>query len=183
MEKLSMKEKFEKLCADAETLDTIEAHISNGGSLIDLCETWGVRYSDIVKWLNTDDKRKKLFLSALDARAEWAVQRILAELNSIAFTDITKIFDENHELLPPDKWPKSISRAVAAIDVSELFDYEDNQKIKVGNLKKVKLYDKTKAIELLGRDLGRFINRHELSGKLTLEDLVNGSLKEEQSNE
>jgi len=164
---------------DPKTIDTIFDNIANGGSLIDLCELWNCSYVLILRWIYDDVERTKRYQAALDARNEWIVQRLLGELKSLAFVDVRKIFDDNHALLPPDKWPADVARAIAGLDVTEEFDYEDSKKVHTGYLKKVKFYDKLKSIELLGKDLGRFIQKHEVSGKLTLEDLVGGSKKDE----
>lgn len=175
----TMKERTARLCADPNTMDTITGHLANGGNLIDLCKTWNVRYSDIVTFLNADAERKKSYMSALDARNEFCVQRILSELNALAFMDLSKVFDDDHKLLPPSKWPPDVCRAIAGIDVEDLDDYEDGKKVRIGYTKKLKVYDKLKSIELLGKDLGRFVSKHEVSGRLTLEDLVTGSNKPE----
>ena len=175
----TMKERTTRICADPDTLDNVVGHIANGGNLIDLCRTWDVRYSDIVMWLNNDEVRKKSFYAALDARNEWAIQRILGELNALAFVDIRGIFDENHELLPPNKWPDDVARAIAGIEVNELKEHDGERMVVIGEVKKVKLYDKLKSIELLGKDLGRFVSKHEVTGRLTLEDLVTGSQTKE----
>lgn len=175
----SRQERTARLFSQDDTLQIICDHLANGGDLLDLSKTWDIRYSDLIRWLNSDDNRKRQWLSAMDARNEWAVQRLMSELRSLAFVDIRSIFDENHALLPPHKWSDEIARCVSFVEVNELNDYEDGFKIKIGEVKKIKLYDKLKAIEMLGKDLGRFVSKHEVSGKLTLEDLVTGSNKEE----
>lgn len=152
---------------DPKTIDTIFDNIANGGSLIDLCELWNASYVLILRWIYDDAIRTKRYQDALDARNEWVVQRLLSELKSLAFVDVRLLFDEKHKLLPPEKWPVDVARAIAGIDADAT------------GVTKVKLYDKLKSIELLGKDLGRFIQKHEVSAKVTLEDLVAGSKKDE----
>lgn len=173
----TMKERTARLCADPNTMDTIISHLANGGNLIDLCQTWQVRYCDIISHLHANEDHKKAYLAALDARNEFCVQRVLSELNSLAFVDIRKLYDDEGVLLKPSQWPADAARCVAGLEINELNDYDEGKKIKIGEVKKVKLYDKLKSIELLGKDLGRFVSKHEVTGKLTLEDLVNSSNK------
>lgn len=182
----TMKERFNRKINEPDTMETICGDTANGGSLIKLAETWNIRYSDILLWVHADELRKKLYHEALDARNEWTVHRLLDELRSLSFINARLLFDENHALLTPDKWPDDICRAISSIEVDEIWDEDagfeaggKKKKVQIGETKKLKLYDKLKAIELLGKDLGRFISKHEVTGKLTLEDLVTGSLKKD----
>lgn len=161
-----------------DSMDTIFAHLANGGDLITLAQLWNVRYSDLIGWLNEDEGRKKRLMEALTAQQEWAVARLLHEIKKISFIDIRKIFNDDHTIKPPKEWPDDVAAAVAGIEMLEEFEGTGDQRQQVGWTKKLKLIDKLKALELLGKDLGRFVNRTEVSGKVTLEDLVTGSLAE-----
>lgn len=172
-------EKLKALQDDPATLDTIFDNVANGGSLIELCEVWQVPYHFMSRWLYADETRKKMYNDALDARIEWTIQRLLGELKALAFLDVRKIFDENHALLPADQWPADVAKAIAGLDVTEQFEMDGSKKVFSGYLKKVKFYDKLKSIDLLGKQLGMFVQKHEVSGRLTLEDLVAGSHKNE----
>lgn len=176
----SLRERTERVKADPDTIEEIFQHLANGGSLIAWCEVKKIRYSDILWWMNIDPERKKKLEEGLDAQQQWAVHRLLQELRSISFIDIRKIFDDDHALKPVKEWPPEVAAAIAGIDVDELYDYEDGKRIKVGKTKKLKMFDKLKALEMLGKDLGRFVQKHEINGKLTLEDLVTGSKKDGQ---
>lgn len=164
---------------DPKTIDTIFAHIANGGSLIDLCSTWRVRFSDIMDWIYTDESRRKRYEDALEASKSWMISRLLQELRALSFIDVRKVFNDDHSLKPPSEWPDDVAAAISSIEVSEEWDKdEDNNRVKIGEIKKLKVYDKLRAIEMLGRDLGRFVNKVEHSGKLTLEDLITSSKDE-----
>jgi phage terminase small subunit len=119
----------------------------------------------------TELNNKKLKTVKVDA------ETILSELLKLATSDIRKLFNENGGLLPPSQWPDDIAPAVASIQVDELFDYDKGEKYQVGVTKKVKLWDKNAALDKLAKHLGLLIEKVELSGKVTLEDLVNGSFK------
>jgi len=171
------QERFNRIINDPETVTNICAHIANGGSLIDLCNMWSVSYAEIISWLNRDDDRRRSYTDALKANTEWAVSRILAELRSIAFADLRKIFNPNGGLLPPDQWPDDIARTIAGLEVIENFDGQGDQRKQSGWTKRVKFTDKLKSIEMMMKNLNMLTDRVEVSGKVTLEDLVIGSQK------
>lgn len=173
----SLDERTSELQSDPGTMLTIFKHLANGGSLINLCKTWDVRYSDFMLWINQDEGRKKLYHEGLEAQQAWAVDRLLQEIRAISFIDIRQIFNEDHSLKPPSEWPDDVAAALAGIEVNELQEHDGQKMVKIGEVKKIKLLDKLKALEMLGRDLGRFTQKIEHSGKLTLEDLVSASIR------
>lgn len=179
----SLDERTSELQSDPGTMLTIFKHLANGGSLINLCKTWDVRYSDFMLWINQDEGRKKLYHEGLEAQQAWAVDRLLQEIRAISFIDIRLIFNEDHSLKPPSEWPDDVAAALAGIEVDEIWEMQPQEdsnrmrKVQIGETKKIKLLDKLKALEMLGRDLGRFTQKIEHSGKLTLEDLVSASIR------
>ena len=177
----TMKERWERLSADPATFETCIEHLMMGGCLSTLTDLWRVTYANIMSLMYSTPDRKQRYEDALQARSDFVLAKLLNEINRIAFTDSRKLFKDDHSLKPINEWPDDIAAAVSSIEVSEEFDYEDRKKVLVGHLKKVKLYDKLKAIEMLGRDLGRFVQKHEVSGKVTLEDLVTGSQQEDKA--
>jgi hypothetical protein len=163
----SAYDRVTRIINEPETINTIFDNVANGGSLIDLCELWSVSYVLILRWIYDEESRTKKYNQALESRNEWAVQRLLDEIRAVSFADIRLVLDAGGKVLPLDKWPTGVARAVAGLDIN---DGPDGSVVK-----KIKMYDKLKALEMLGRDLGRLIVRHEVNGKLTLEELVSGS--------
>lgn len=153
--------------SDPDLLATICAHVANGGTLITLCETWELRFSDIMAWIHADiEGREKAYIKALNDRAEWGQEVVLAELRAIGTADRTKIFNGAGKLLPVSEWPKDVAKAVAGYEESDT---------QWGVSIKVKYTDKLKALELLGKQMGMFVEKRELSGTVTLEQLVSQS--------
>lgn len=104
--------------------------------------------------------------------------RVLLELAYIALSDVGDLFDENGKMLEPKAWPRRTRRAVASVEVDELFDFDNGRKVQIGYTKKVKFWPKVPALELLGKHQKLFINRHEHEvGKTTLEQLLEASRK------
>jgi phage terminase small subunit len=106
-------------------------------------------------------KEVKKRLSHLDVTAD----RVLTELARIAFVDLRDAYGEGGKLLPPDQMPEDLARALAGIEVNEIWEgYGDEREI-IGETKKIKFYEKAKALELLGKYLKLFTDRVEHTGK------------------
>jgi phage terminase small subunit len=92
-------------------------------------------------------------------RTEVTADRIVKELARIAFVDPRKVFKwgpDGVTLLPSDQLTEDEAAIVA--EVSETTTES-------GGSIKVKRFDKLKALELLGRRLGMFVDRAEITGK------------------
>lgn len=98
------------------------------------------------------------------ARVEVKCDDILRELMRIAMVDVSKAFDASGNLLPLHEIPEDVRRAIAGIEIQERAMGEDDDGL-VLRTKKVKFWDKPKALELLGKHLKLFIDRVEHTGK------------------
>jgi len=103
-------------------------------------------------------------MKARSERTQITADRVITEVARLGFSDVRKLFDPNGALLPVDKWPEDLAAAVASVEVDELFEGYGENRIQVGYTKKVKLWDKGKALEMLGRHLKLFVERTELTG-------------------
>jgi hypothetical protein len=166
------------LDAMPDALETVCDHIANGGSLVELSALWKLRYSDMVSWLYESEhsERRTQYERSLKHRDEWGVERVLFELRSIAFVDLRQAFDELGRLKPLSELPQPVAAALAGMETYEVFEKDsDGAKVLAGQTRKVKFSDKLKAMELLGKQLKMFVDRHEVTQQLTLEQLVGGS--------
>jgi phage terminase small subunit len=109
-------------------------------------------------------------------RVEVKSDDILRELLRIATVDLAEAYDEAGNLKPIQEIPKDVRRAIAGIKVFEEFDGFGKDRVKVGEVREVKFWDKPRSLELLGKHLKLFTDVVEHQGKLTLEQLVAGSL-------
>jgi phage terminase small subunit len=75
----------------------------------------------------------------------------MQEIARIAFQDARKYFDENGNLIPVQLLDDDAAAALAGMDIDELFEYVDGVKMKIGLTKKIKRYDKNKALEMLAK--------------------------------
>lgn len=179
-ERVARQERLRTKLNEPDLLETVCDHVANGGSLIELCRIWDVSYNKVVFWIYDAayPARKKDYELALVACGEWMEKRILDELKSIGLVDIRGAFDKEGALLPPEEWPLEISRVVAGVDVFEEFDGRGDERKSIGFTRKLKLHDKLRALELMGKHRSMFKERVELEhhGKFSLEEMVKGSM-------
>lgn len=93
---------------------------------------------------------------------------ILAELKRIALSDVGHFYDTDGTMRPFADIPEDQRRAIAAVEVKEEFEMENGRKVFTGYTKKLKLWDKNKALENLGRHQKLFTDKVEHSGTVDL---------------
>lgn len=162
---------FNKLIEDEEEfVKTITRHVASGGTLPQLCETLGVRYGDVVHWLLLDkENRYKMFAEAQNSRVEWAKEEIFSELKTLSKSRIVDFFDDKGVIKKPSDWTPEMKALVKEIK------FDDN-----GEIKEVKFWNKEKALELLGKNMEMFTDKHSTEVKLKLEDLIQVKAPDEQ---
>lgn len=108
-----------------------------------------------------DEKIKDAIQKEIDAklqRIEITQDHVIYELAKIAFSDISNYihWDEHGNItVVPSTEPNLATSAISEF-----------QKTKNGNVVRIKMYDKIKALELLGRCLGMFTDKLELRGEV-----------------
>ena len=92
-----------------------------------------------------------------EQRTEITQDMVIKELAKIAFLDIRKLYTENGQLKNIADMDSETAGAISSLETLEEYEgYGDE---------KVKLLDKTKALELLGRHLGIFNDKIDVNVK------------------
>jgi phage terminase small subunit len=104
-------------------------------------------------------KRKQKISDTLEITAT----RIKQELARIGFGDAREFFDEEGNLIPIHKLSDDAAASIAGMDVEEIYEFIGGVKANIGRVKKIKRYDKVKALELLGKTEGIFEKDNEQS--------------------
>ena len=99
-------------------------------------------------------------LGNIDATAA----RIKKELTNLAFINIADAYDQNGALKSFEDMPVELQRAILAVESEELFDGVGKNREQIGYTKRIKLTDKLKALEMLGRHQKMFTDITEHKG-------------------
>lgn len=106
------------------------------------------------------------------AAAKVDAQDVLSRLKDEVEADIADLFDDNGKLLPVWEWPLVWRQGlISGIDVEELWEGRGEDRTQIGLLRKVKISDRLKRLELIGKHIGvqAFKERVEVD---TTEDLA-----------
>lgn len=76
---------------------------------------------------------------------------VLKRLVDIDQMDIMDILTDDLGIRPITEWPDAWRRTISSVDVYEEFTNVGNERVNIGLIKKLKLPDKVKNLELLGR--------------------------------
>lgn len=95
-------------------------------------------------------------LERREARLEIKSAAVLAELARIALADVGSAFDDAGNLLPIKQIPEDTRRAISGVDIEELWEGRGDEREHIGNLRKVKFWNKVASLEALGKHLNLF---------------------------
>jgi phage terminase small subunit len=124
----------------------------------------------------SDPKVRATIEAALEQRAQEAgasVAEVMLLLTRIAKADLRRVVDEHGRTLPLHEIPEDLAAAISSIEVEELFGTVESvgprggvtkERVQFGYTTKVKLWDKNKAAELLGKHLRMWKEQVEHSG-------------------
>lgn len=110
---------------------------------------WLLKHPEVLNYLNS--KKQKV-----DDKLNASLDRTLLELSRIAFSDLRKLFREDGSLIPIHELDADTAAAISGFDTEELYEFLNGEKNQIGLLKKVKRFDKNKAIEMLMKYHGAF---------------------------
>lgn len=100
--------------------------------------------------------------------AKWLLERLVAE----AEADLADLYDDDGRLKPIKDWPPIWRQGlVAGVEVEELFEGRGEDRKQVGVVRKVRLSDRIRRLEMIGRhiDVSAFQENVNLTG---LDDLA-----------
>lgn len=106
---------------------------------------------------------------------EVTAERTVRKLAEIAYGDIREMLDEDGNLLPVHRMSEAAVALVAGLDV----ETSDGPGRVRTITQKVKIADRIRALELLGKYGKLFTDRVEHDGRVTLEQLVCGDVSSE----
>ncbi len=112
---------------------------------------------------------------ARQERTEITQDMVLRETAKLAFFDIRKMFGKNGKPLDISELDADTAAALVGLDVQDIADNDGDY---VGFVKKYKMADKLKALELLGKHLGTWEPKDDGPKDEVEEDDLSRSLRE-----
>ena len=110
----------------------------------------------------------------IEKRTEVTQDMVIKELAKIAFLDIRKLYTENGQLKNISDIDSNTAGAISSLETLEEYEGYGDDREKIGDTQKVKLLDKTKALELLGRHLGMFKEKVTIDGNVNTNNPFSG---------
>ncbi len=94
-------------------------------------------------------------------------QSVLKELAKIAFSDTRKLYDQDGALKAITELDDDTAASLSGVETDTVTKGEDEAAVRVVT-RKVRRWDKVKALELIGKQLGMFVEQVEHSGNMTV---------------
>lgn len=94
-------------------------------------------------------------LLAQQTRLQLTADQVVGELALIAFSDVRALFGDDGLMLNISRLDKKITTAIAGLQTVEMYAGQGDKRV-VGHTLKIKLWDKVKALELLGKHFKMF---------------------------
>jgi phage terminase small subunit len=109
----------------------------------------------------------------VETSAEW----VLKALHGEAIADIADLYDKAGSLKPIHDWPIVWRTGlVTGVKVKQGFEYKDGEKIPVGVVTEIKLSDRIKRLELIGKHHAMFTDNVNLGGEVSLKDKTDAEI-------
>lgn len=147
-----------------ETCNTYGAASASAGRLLE-----DARIQERLKYLK-EERSQRLRMTADD---------IHERLVMAASFDPAELYDSEGQIIPLHKLPPEIRLCIESVEYDEIFIGVGKERKSIGRTGKIKSLSKGKALELLGRHQKMFTDNLKISGRLTLEQLVAGSMEED----
>lgn len=101
-------------------------------------------------------ERVQQLIAERSQRTEITADRVLREVARIGLSDVRRLFTKTGTMKPIHELDDDTAAAVASVEVMEEFSGRGEDRVLVGHVKKIKLWDKNSAAEKLMKHLGLF---------------------------
>jgi phage terminase small subunit len=122
------------------------------------------RYLDLRRFELSEKMREETNVS---------VERIVLELMRLGFSDPRTALDENDNLKSIQSLSDDTAAAISSIEIEELYEGKGKDRVNIGQLKKIKFWNKNDAIQTLAKYKGMLIDRVKIDQPILIPDIQN----------
>lgn len=117
-------------------------------------------------------KRIAELMQARNKRVKISADKVLVKLSEMVEADIIDILNDDGSVKPVQEWPPVWRKSISGFEINELFDGSGEDRQQIGFVKKVKLLDKARLLELVGKhvDVQAFKERVQVDVNVSLAD-------------
>jgi len=105
-------------------------------------------------------------------RLKATADRVLMEVGKLAYSNMRDLTDHEGNMIPLHKLDPEVAATIVSYDIEKIWSGTGKDRKVIGEHVKVKLADKYRGIELLGKRLNVFSDKLEVTHKMSLEDLL-----------
>lgn len=151
-----------KEAAEQRRFDFVQAYIANGrnGTQAAITAGFSPNGADVTAVRILGDVRTQSLLqecmAAHEAKTGLNTENILREIKRIALYDPRKLFTETGELKAVHELDDDTAAGIASLEQDEITDGFGKEAVKIGTTKKIKLWDKVRALDMASKHLGLF---------------------------
>lgn len=100
------------------------------------------------------------------------IESVLKKIDLIASANVNDAFDDKGAMKKICDMPVSLQLAISSIEIDELWLGSGADRIQIGETKKLKVWDKVKSLELLGRHLKMFTDKVAHEGEVAVKGIT-----------
>lgn len=158
------RERERSLMAEPDFIDEVCDDIaSTTHTLVDISEKYDIRYHELHQWIHGDVDRTQKYAKALEARNGSLQDRVLRALIRVAEFDIRELYTEDGAIKSIKDLPEHVAKVIGAIDLDSELDKEGRV---VSYVKRVRVADRMRGIENIGRHVEMFTDKVKTEGPL-----------------
>lgn len=110
--------------------------------------TAGSRLLEDPRIISAIDAAKTTRSQRTQIDADWVLQRLATEADA----DLADLYDNENNLLPIEEWPLIWRQGlVTGVDIEVLFEGQGEDRKEVGRVKKIRMSDRIRRLELIGK--------------------------------
>lgn len=174
MELTAKKENFARLVSEGQTY----------------AEAYREAYPTSKKWKNTsvwcessklmtDTKvlhRVKEIVEENQLKHHASLEEVLTEMAAWLRFDPIDMINDDGTVKAMSELPPEVRKSIASFEVVELWDRVDKQKVKTGEIRKIKLVDKRATADMILKQMGQYVKKLQVETEdlSHLEELLNG---------